>query len=61
MQATPKADMPMKGSAVGRIAFLIVVGAMLAGCDKCGNWWSPLRGEAQSEPQVCREQPPQPQ
>ena len=23
----------------GRIACLIVLGALLAGCDKCGDWW----------------------
>jgi hypothetical protein len=61
MEATPTADERMTGSAIGRIALLIVLGAMLAGCDKCGNWWSPMRGDAQSETQVCREQPPQPQ
>jgi hypothetical protein len=40
---------------VGRIALLIALGAMLAGCDKCGNF-SPLG----SQIEVCREQPPQP-
>ena len=33
-----------------RIACLIVLGATLAGCDKCGDWFSPIRGE------VCRDQ-----
>jgi hypothetical protein len=42
---------------VGRIALLIVLGALVAGCDKCGDWWSPLRGGAQA----CREQAPRPQ
>jgi hypothetical protein len=42
---------------VGRIALLIALGAMLAACDKCGNF-SPLGSQAQIE--VCREQPPQP-
>jgi hypothetical protein len=42
----------------GRIALLIVLGAMLAGCDKCGDWyWSLMHGEAQA----CRHQAPQPQ
>jgi hypothetical protein len=36
---------------------LIALGAMLAACDKCGNF-SPLGSQAQIE--VCREQPPQP-
>jgi hypothetical protein len=39
-----------------RIALLIVIGAMLAGCDKCGDWWSPMRGESQT----CRDQVPRP-
>lgn len=38
-----------------RIALLIVLGAMLAGCDKCGDWWSP-KGESQT----CRDQTPRP-
>ena len=46
---------------VGRVALLVVLGALLAGCDKCGDWWSPLRGEAQGEAQACREQAPRPQ
>src|SRR2546428_773341 len=29
-----------------------------AGCDKCGNWWSPLGSGAQGEIQGCRELPP---
>jgi hypothetical protein len=40
-----------------RIALLIALGAMLAGCDKCGDWWSPMRGESQT----CRDQAPRPQ
>jgi hypothetical protein len=40
-----------------RIACLIALGAMLAGCDKCGDWWYPGRAESQ----VCRDQAPRPQ
>jgi hypothetical protein len=36
---------------------MILLGATLAGCDKCGDWWSPMRGESQ----MCREQAPPPQ
>ncbi len=54
MQVIAKATRT-KASGFGRIALLIAVAAMLAGCDKCGNWLSPI-GEAN----VCREQPPQP-
>jgi len=55
MQVIAKATRT-KASGFGRIALLIAVAAMLAGCDKCGNWLSPI-GEAN----VCREQPPRPQ
>jgi hypothetical protein len=44
----------------GTIAFWIalgLLGTMLTGCDKCGDWWSPMRGESQS----CRDQVPRPQ
>ena len=58
MDATPKAKLRTTGSAAARIALLIVLGAMLAGCDKCGNFWSPWGSGAQGEPQACRELPP---
>ena len=60
MDATSKAKLRATGSAAARIAFLIVLGATLAGCDKCGNFWSPWGSAAQSETQACRELPPQP-
>jgi hypothetical protein len=60
--ATAKVERSARGATVvARIGALVVLGALLAGCDKCGNWWSPLRGEAQGKPQVCREQAPRPQ
>ena len=31
------------------MTLLIAVGAMLAGCDRCGDWWSPLQDQAQIE------------
>ena len=64
MAATAKAEWPRtpRATTVGRVALLIVLGALLAGCDKCGDWWwSPMRGAAQGETQVCREQAPKPQ
>ena len=39
-----------------RIACVIVVGAVLAGCDRCGDWVSPL-GSTMS----CRQEAPKPQ
>ena len=59
MQATTKADARMKANGIGRMVLLIALGAMVAGCDRCGNWWSPLQDQAQIE--VCREQPPRSQ
>jgi hypothetical protein len=61
MDATSKAKLPTTGGAAARIALLIAVGAMLAGCDKCGNWWNLLGSDAQGEIQACRELPPPPQ
>jgi hypothetical protein len=41
-----------------RLACVLALGALLAGCDKCGDWWwSPARGDSQS----CRDQAPRPQ
>ena len=59
MDATSKAKLRATGSAAARIALLIVLGATLAGCDKCGNLW-PFGTAAQGETQACRELPPQP-
>jgi epoxyqueuosine reductase QueG len=58
MDATSKAKLRTTGSGAARIAFLIALGAMLAGCDKCGNFWSPWGSGAQGETQACRELPP---
>ena len=58
MDATAKAKLCATGSTAARIALLIVLGAMLAGCDKCGNFWSPWGSGAQGETQACRELPP---
>ncbi len=40
-----------------RLAGMIVLGALLAGCDRCGDWVSPLPGSSQ----VCRQDAPKPQ
>ncbi len=63
MRATPNVDRHTCAirTKICRIAGMIVLGAMLAGCDKCGDWFSPIRGQAQFEVQVCREQAPRPQ
>jgi len=57
MEAT-KTDVRMKRGGISRIALLIAVGAILAGCDRCGNF-TLLQGQADIE--VCRQQAPPPQ
>jgi hypothetical protein len=58
MDATSNAKLRTTGSAAARIALLMALGAMLAGCDSCGNLWSPRGSDAQGETQACRELPP---
>ena len=41
----------------GRIACLIALAALLAGCDKCGDWWWSIRNDLQ----MCRQTAPNPQ
>jgi hypothetical protein len=55
--STAEWRMPARGGVIGRLAVLIVLGALLAGCDKCGDWWSPTWGDSQA----CRQQAPRPQ
>jgi hypothetical protein len=42
---------------VGRMACVLALGALLAGCDRCGDWFGWNSGNAQ----VCRQQAPKPQ
>jgi hypothetical protein len=39
------------------LAGVMAFALLLAGCDNCGNWISPMGGSSQ----VCRQQAPQPQ
>jgi hypothetical protein len=57
MPAIPKSDRraTTPGTKVRPIVCMILLGATLAGCDKCGGWLM------QGESQVCREQAPRPQ
>ena len=57
MPAIPKTELrtTTRGLKVCRIVCLILLGATLAGCDKCGGWLM------QGESQACREQAPRPQ
>jgi hypothetical protein len=55
MRSTPTADWRKR---TGRLACMVVLGALLAGCDKCGDWsLSSTLGESQS----CRKEAPPPQ
>jgi len=40
-----------------RVACMLALGALLAGCDTCGDWF----GWRQGDTQVCRQQAPKPQ
>jgi len=53
-QPTPH---PSLSALAGRIACVLALGALLAGCDRCGDWFGWNRGDAQ----VCRQQAPKPQ
>ena len=58
MRVIPSADPRAMtfGAKLCRLAAMIVLGALLAGCDRCGDWWW-----AQGESQSCRQQAPRPQ
>jgi hypothetical protein len=43
---------------VCRLAGVIALGALLAGCDRCGDWfWT----QHSDQPLACRQQAPKPQ
>jgi hypothetical protein len=44
------------GAKLARVAAMIVLGALLVGCDRCGDWWW-----SQGQSQACRQQAPRPQ
>jgi hypothetical protein len=47
-----------KSSVISRLACVVALAALLAGCDKCGDWWwSPMH----SNVQACKQQAPKPQ
>jgi hypothetical protein len=41
---------------IGRIACMIALGGLLAGCDKCGDWWWGAQAT-----QSCKNTLPKPQ
>jgi hypothetical protein len=49
-----KALSPRKAGTIGRVALLVMLGALVAGCDKCGDFWP------RSELQSCRDEAPKP-
>lgn len=44
----------------GLIFAVLAIGLMLAGCDRCGDWYSPFENAFKPGSQVCRDNPSQP-
>jgi hypothetical protein len=44
------------GVKVARILFVLVAAAVLAGCDRCGDFWRPIKFQAEA----CRDETPRP-
>jgi hypothetical protein len=44
-----------------RLLTVLAFGLMVAGCDKCGDWFWNSRGEGQSTNDACRGTAPKPQ
>jgi hypothetical protein len=42
---------------IGRIIGVLVMAGVLAGCDRCGDFFPPIKFEAQ----VCKDEVPRPQ
>jgi hypothetical protein len=53
MRASPAADWRKRAT---RVACMILLGALLAGCDKCGDWWWGAQAT-----QSCKNTLPKPQ
>ena len=53
-QVTPRSALLTRA---GGIACVLVLGVLLTGCDRCGDWFGWNSGNAQ----VCRQQAPKPQ
>jgi hypothetical protein len=56
MRTTPTADWRRLA---GRIACMVALGTLLAGCDKCGDWW--WSSPTHPDPQTCHNPAPKPQ
>ena len=44
----------------GRILGVMVLAALIAGCDRCGDWYSPFENPFKPGSQVCRDNLAQP-
>ena len=62
MRVIPSADPRAMtfGAKLCRLAAMIVLGALLAGCDRCGDWYSPFENPFKPGSQVCRDGAGQP-
>ncbi len=58
MRVIPSADPRATafGVKLSRLAAMIVLGALLVGCDRCGDWWW-----SQGQSQACHKPAPRPQ
>jgi hypothetical protein len=44
----------------GLIFAVLALGLLLAGCDRCGDWYSPFENPFKSSPHACRDGAGQP-
>jgi len=47
--------------AVHTILRILALGTLLAGCDRCGELWSPFRNSPPATPHACRDDAPRQQ
>ena len=46
---------------IARLTFAVLaLGLLVAGCDRCGDWYSPFENPFKPGSQVCRDSPGQP-
>jgi hypothetical protein len=41
---------------IGRVLVTVLLAALLAGCDRCGDWWKPFKFQSEA----CRDEMPRP-
>jgi len=68
MNFTDGSTMPQHPTTAGvwrartlRVVCLLAFAGALAGCDRCGDFWSPTRSQDQTGLQSCKDEAPRPQ